>query len=165
MFELESESGIMAYIYGGMPVEITHKLGGKPWLYDHLDDHGFFEKRRHAFKDEVLKIFNWFLYDANTEPGLSDIQAEYLTDIHNEIEAVGETLNLSRQDIFETFDWYCSQNNYSIEDEIKDVLVEQGLATMYLKAPQDDYALIENYFGAQMFFPDILNNLMRRRAN
>lgn len=164
MSVLESESGMMAYIYGNMPAHIDHKVCDRTFLYDHLEKYGFFENKRDDFKEEVLRIFNWLLIEGEVEPSLSDIQSEYMSDMHSEIQAVGEALNLSKQEIFDTYDWYCYGNNYTIEDEIKDVLVEKGLATMYFKAPQDDYALIESYFGAQTFFPDILNNLVRRRA-
>ena len=87
-----------------------------------------------------------------------------MSSLYEEIETIGETLNVSHQEIYETYDIYYSKYNYSVEDRIKDVLDEQGLSIMYFKAPEDNCALIVNYFGAQNFFPDILKHLVRRRA-
>lgn len=164
MCEMESDSNITSYVYSRMLAEVDHEMCERTWLYDHLSKYGFFENQRDEFRTEILRIFNWLAEEGDSEPKIGDIQSEYLSNIYNEIELTGQVLNVSRQEIFDTYDLYCSQNNYSIEDEIKEVLDEQGLSLLYFKAPEDDYALVVSYFGAQTFFPDILNHLVRRRA-
>ena len=154
----------MAYLYSTIPsVEMDYGCS-RTWLYDYLGKFGFFENKECEFKDEVLRIFHWFMNENDLEPKLTDIQGEYMSSLYEEIETIGETLNVSHQEIYETYDIYYSKYNYSVEDRIKDVLDEQGLSVMYFKAPEDNYALIVNYFGAQNFFPDILKHLVRRRA-
>lgn len=165
MCEMESTGNIMAYVYSNMPVVMNHEACDRTLLYDHLEKFGFFEAKESELNNEVLRIFHWFLKESNQEPKIEEIQAEYMSNIYNDIENVGETFNFSSQEIFDTYDMYYAKYDYSIEDRIKDVLDENGLSMMYFRAPEDSAALIASYFGAQTFFPDILKHLIRRRVN
>ena len=166
MCEMGDSAGtIAAYAYSQMSTGLDHETSCRTWLYDYLDKFGFFENKGIQFNDEILQIFHWLMEEQNQEPKLTDIQTEYMSGLHDEIEEIGQSLNCSAQEIFDTYDRYYVKYDYSIEDRIKDVLDANGLSPLYLTAPQDVCALIKQHFGDQTFFPDILNHLVRRRAN
>lgn len=164
MYEMESDDGITTYVYQSMPGALSKIVDDRTYLYDKLDKFGYFENKRCEFESEIISIILRFM-ESGFEPSLSEIQSEYLSLIYSEIFMNGCTLNRESQEIFDTYDLYCSNNNYSIEDEIKEVLDRNGLSSMYLRAPEDVYALVTSYFGAQAFFPDIVKHLLRRRVD
>lgn len=161
----DSAGTIAAYVYGKMSAELDHEISCRTWLYDYLDKVGFFENKSVGFQDEILRIFHWYMEENNQEPKLTDIQTEYMSALHEEIEEIGQSLNCSAQEIFDTYDRYYVKYDYSIEDRIKDVLDLYGLSPLYFIAPQDAVGLIKQHFGDQTFFPDILNHLVRRKVN
>lgn len=163
----DSAGDIMLYVCRKMPAnyEYGYEADSRTWLYDHLEKFGWFENKEIDFKNEVIGIFDRCMEHAIEDPTLGDLQDVYISGIFSEIEEWGRSLDCDPQEIFETQTLYHEKNSELIEDKIKIALDEQGLSPLYFTAPEDNYALIKQYFGAQNFFPDILNHLVRRRVH